>query len=246
MHAPVRRRPLALAIAAVHVTGLAVLAAGTALAEAPVPGATGARPEITVAAVAAAPAVDATVAIAVPPAAPPPPAPSVPVPPAAPLAPALPAPAPPPEEPAAAAPPGPAPALPIERVEQAFVEAVPPAWRAALPVQLRLTDGATSYATSPDLVIIGRTHAEGRWSHLLSVVAHEFGHLVAFRWGSGEYTGAAPAGWPDPGHGPSAEAWADCVAEAFTGIVDPSYGMPPCPQGSLEWTRQWLAAGPPA
>jgi hypothetical protein len=171
----------------------------------------------------------------------------------APQPPAPPAPTPRPEPavepaPVAAPPPaapGPAPVSPQERAEAALAEAVPATWRDALPVSLRIIEGTSSYADGSGEIMVGRYHAEGRWSHLLSVISHEFGHIIAFAHGSGAFAGAAPEGWPDPHHGPSAEAWADCVAQAFTGIVDPSYGMPPCPQPTLDWTAAWLAAGPP-
>ena len=132
-----------------------------------------------------------------------------------------------------------------ERAEAALVEAVPGVWRDALPVTIRIIEGTTSWASTTMELRIGRYHAEGRWSHLVSVIGHEFGHIIAFVHGSHAFDGAAPEGWPDPNHGPPAEAWADCVSEVFTGIVDPSSGMPPCPQPSLQWTANWLAAGPP-
>jgi hypothetical protein len=155
-------------------------------------------------------------------------------------------PAPPPAPvPVTVAPPVPAsPPAPVDlqaRVEQAFADAVPAAWREGLPTTLRVILGSTSYATGPDLIEVGDGPASGSWSHLLSVVAHEFGHLIAFRYGSGEYVGAAPEGWPDPGFAHPAEAWADCVAQAFTGVVDPSYDLPPCPDATLAWTIRWLA-----
>jgi hypothetical protein len=95
---------------------------------------------------------------------------------------------------------------------------------------LKVIAGSTSYASSRGEISIGSYHASGRWSHLESV--------------TGAYGGAPPAGWPDPGWGATAEEWADCVSLAFTGIVDPSYGMPPCDGDSLSWTQSYLAAGP--
>lgn len=162
-------------------------------------------------------------------------------------APATPAPAPSPE-PSPPPPPAPAPVVappaepsPEERIHAALAEAVPGRWRDQIRPHLELIEGSTSWATTPATLSISRTHAEGRWSRLLAVTAHEFGHLIAFAYGTQAYLGAPPEGWPDPGHGDPAEAWADCVAEAFTGIVDPSYSMPPCPPPTLEWTATWLS-----
>ena len=178
----------------------------------------------------------------------PPPAPTVPTEPTEVLVAALvpvPAPAPPLPVPAPApaiAPPLPPASVDLQaRIEQAFVEAVPQSWRDGLPTTLRVIPGSTSYATGPGLIEVGDGPASGSWSHLLSVVAHEFGHLIAFHYGTGEVVGAPPAGWPGAGHPAPAEAWADCVAEAFTGIVDPSYDLPPCAPEALDWTTRWLA-----
>jgi len=146
--------------------------------------------------------------------------------------------------PASLSPPTPT-AGPQERSDAALAEAVPAMWRDALPATVQIIEGSTSYASRSMTIRVGRYHADGPWSHLVSVIGHEFGHLIAFVYGTNEFNGAAPEGWPDPQHGPAAEAWADCVSEVFTGIVDPSYGMPPCPQPTLEWTANWLAAGPP-
>jgi hypothetical protein len=88
---------------------------------------------------------------------------------------------------------------------------------------------------------MGTYHADSSWSHLLSVVAHEFGHQIAYARGTWAYAGAAPEGWPYTGPEP-AEAWADCVAEAFTGIVDPSHGLGACPADARAWTAAWLAS----
>ena len=142
-------------------------------------------------------------------------------------------------------PPPPPPAGSQERSEAALAQAVPAAWRDRLPVTTHIIEGSTSYASRSMTINVSRYHADGRWSHLVSVIGHEFGHIIAYFYGTRAFNGAAPEGWPDPHHGPPAEAWADCVSEVFTEIVDPSYGMPPCPQPTREWTANWLAAGPP-
>lgn len=172
----------------------------------------------------------------------PPPAPEVAAPPttvAPVVAPATTVPPPPPAP--APAPPVAAPVSAADRVAEAFTTAVPASWRTALPVALSVIEGNTSWAHPDGRIEIARVHAEGSWSHLLSVTAHEFGHQVAFRYGSGAYDGAPPDGWPGPDQGDGAEAWADCVAQAFTGIVDPSYDLAPCPQSTVDWTAAWLS-----
>ena len=59
------------------------------------------------------------------------------------------------------------------------------------------------------------------------MLAHEFGHLIAFRYGSQAYVGAPPEGWPAPTHRPE-EAWADCVQRAFTGRASASHDLATC------------------
>lgn len=170
----------------------------------------------------------------------PPPAPSTTAPPPPP-APPLPAPA------AAPAPPAPPPAPPLspaQRVQAAFDASVPAVWRSAITVRLEIIDGSTSWAHPDGRIQVGTAHANGPEARLRATLAHEFGHLIAFRFGSHEYNGAAPEGWPAYSNRPE-EAWADCVSQSFTGIVDPSHGLPPCSGTSLSWTQQWLAQGPP-
>lgn len=222
------------AVAALILTVLLVGSVRVAAAGAPVAGI--AAPEIVAAPVAvSAPTaafVDVPPAVEVPA---PAPVPADPAPPVAPVAPE-PVPTPTPVSP---------PTMTAEqRVSAAFHEAVPARWQQILPVWLRIIDGATSYAQYPDVIEVAQRHVDGTWTHLVSVLSHEFGHLIAFSYGTGAFDGAPPEGWPDPGYAYPAESWADCVAQAFTGIVDPSYGMPACPDGSLEWTRSWLDSVP--
>ena len=131
------------------------------------------------------------------------------------------------------------------RVEAAFADAVPAAWRSAVPVRFELISGSTSWALSNGLMKISDHHATGDYTHLRVVLAHEFGHIVAFRWGTQAFLGAAPDGWPAFGPRPE-EGWADCVAQAFTGVNDPSPGLPSCSGAALTWTADWLASGPSA
>jgi hypothetical protein len=138
----------------------------------------------------------------------------------------------------------PAPVSDLERATSALEASVPAVWRAAVPHRLDVIEGPYSRASTNGLISISTTHAQGSWDVLRMVTAHEFGHLIAFRYGTGEFLGAAPEGWPYSGPHPE-EMWADCVATAFTGLTLPSHGLSPCPSSTLDWTRAWLAAGPP-
>jgi hypothetical protein len=112
-------------------------------------------------------------------------------------------------------------------------------------VRLEIIEGNTSWASPSGVIQISSAHMSGSSAHLRATLAHEFGHLVAFRYGDSAYNGAAPKGWPSYGPRPE-ESWADCVSQAFTGIVDPSHGLPPCSGASLAWTQDWLGQGPAA
>lgn len=168
----------------------------------------------------------------------------------APPPPPSPSPSPPPAPPVTAPPAPPAPPEPVRaspqsRVEQVFHASVPAAWRAVVPARLSVIPGSTSWAWGDDRIEVSRFHAEGSTSHLAVVLTHEFGHLIAFRYGSGAHVGAGPAGWPAATSNP-AEHWADCVQQVFTGTVSPSHGLPACSGDQLAWARQFLNAGPPA
>lgn len=178
------------------------------------------------------------------------PAPAVTPPPAPVAAPApapVPTPAPAPAPAPAAATPAPAPQpaeAPEWRVQRAFEAGVPAVWRAALPTRLEVVPGTTSWAHGSGTISIATSHASADFDHLVDVVAHEFGHLIAFRYGTGGYAGAGPEGWPAPPERPE-EAWADCVQTAFTGRHNPSHGLAPCGGEQLSWAAAWLAVGPP-
>ena len=130
-------------------------------------------------------------------------------------------------------------------MQAAYESSVPGAWRGAIPVRFRIIDGNTSWAWPDGLIEIGSAHANGSESLLRATIAHEFGHLMAFRYGSQAYNGAAPEGWPAYSNRPE-EAWADCVSRALTGIDDPSYRLPSCTGTSLSFTSNWTGAGPAA
>jgi hypothetical protein len=121
---------------------------------------------------------------------------------------------------------------------------VPAVWRAAITVSLEPIAGSTSWGWPSGRIQVSERHYSND-SALRVTVAHEFGHLIAYRYGSQSSSGSAPAGWPAYSNQP-AEAWADCVSRAMTGIDDPSHGLPSCSGASLTWTANWLAAGPGA
>ena len=137
------------------------------------------------------------------------------------------------------------PSTPATRVQMAYESSVPAAWRSAITVRFELIEGNTSWAAHDGTIQIGSVHANGSDALLRATVAHEFGHLVAFRYGSQAFNGAAPDGWPAYSSRPE-EAWADCVSRALSGVNDPSHGLPACGGSSLSWTADWVGAGPGA
>ena len=104
--------------------------------------------------------------------------------------------------------------------------------------------GLTSLSwPAPAKVQVGLGHATGPWPKLRFVMAHEWGHHMAFRYGTHNYLGAPPAGWPGP---QNAELFANCVAEArVPGYWQNVHGVGRCPAAALAWVRTWLAAPPP-
>jgi hypothetical protein len=130
-------------------------------------------------------------------------------------------------------------------VRSAYASAVPGTWRGAIQVRFEIIGGDTSWASPDGLIQVAERHATGNEAVLRALLAHEFGHLVAFGYGSQAFNGAAPEGWPPYSSRPE-EAWADCVSRSFTGIDDPSHGLPSCTGSSLSWASNWLAAGPGA
>lgn len=150
--------------------------------------------------------------------------------------------------PAAPAPtPAPAPApvaapAAVPSAEEVYRQVVPSAWRSVFSVRFEYIGGNTSWASSNGTIKIAEAHRTNR-SELAVTIAHEFGHLIAWRYGTQAYNGAAPEGWPAYSSRPE-EGWSDCVSQVFTGITDPSHGLPACAGSSLSWTRSWLASGP--
>jgi hypothetical protein len=252
-----RRRPVARCLPFLFAAAASLTVAGSAAAliTAP-PGIAGERPADAPVAtdVQANSQPEAVLATAEAVAAPVPPAPTTTstTPPAPAPAPAPPAPAPAPVAPApvvAPAPPAPAPApaplpSPSDRFRAAYEAAVPAAWRAAITVSLEPIAGTTSWGWPSGRIQISERHSATEEA-LRVTIAHEFGHLIAYRYGTQSPSGAPPAGWPAYSSQPL-EAWADCVSRAMTGIDDASHGLPSCSGASLSWTATWLAQGPGA
>lgn len=134
---------------------------------------------------------------------------------------------------------------PLARGNAAMTSAVPTAWHDALPVTLAQISGTTSLSYTDGRIEMGTYHLTGPWDHLQDVSAHEFGHQIAYNYGTQAELGAAPEGWPSSGSTP-VERWADCVSRSFSGIASGSHGMSPCDGASYTWAFDWLAPGPSA
>ncbi len=131
----------------------------------------------------------------------------------------------------------------LQQILAPYNTSVPSVWRNAITVSFEVIPGNASYAWPSGRIQVSLTHVLGGLPQLRTTLAHEFGHLIAYRYGSQARAGAPPSGWPYSGSQPN-EAWADCVAQVFTGIADASHGLPLCPAATLAWTSTWLAAGP--
>lgn len=122
---------------------------------------------------------------------------------------------------------------------------MPAVWRNRFPwVRFQMTDGNTR--TNASTYIWVNPEVLDPPALLGYALAHEFGHKIAYRFGTGAYFGAPPAGWPESG-GDDSEAWADCVASAFGhgGVSAPHYPGSHCSGDRLAFARSFLAAGPP-
>lgn len=122
-------------------------------------------------------------------------------------------------------------------------EVIPARWLAVLPVSVEVIPGKTSWSSWDGLIQIGDWHLFHAVDRAKNTLAHEWGHQVAWHYGTDAYNGAPPAGFPYSGALPQ-EQWADCVAEALTGTSYPSGGLGRCPGPALGFTQQFLAAGP--
>src|SRR3546814_13324592 len=115
-------------------------------------------------------------------------------------------------------------------VRRAFASALPAAWRSAIPVRLDVIPGYMSSASSSGTIQVSQGHINAGPAIVRAVLAHEFGHLLAFRYGSQAITGAAPPASPYSSPRPE-QARAARVRPAFTGLVSPSPRLPDCGGG---------------
>jgi hypothetical protein len=82
-----------------------------------------------------------------------------------------------------------------------------------LASNLEVIPGDTSWATTSGTIRVGQWHVDQGGSILCWTLAHEDGHLWAFRYGSQAYLGAPPEGFASG----DVETWADCYALVLTG-----------------------------
>jgi hypothetical protein len=141
----------------------------------------------------------------------------------------------------------PPPAVPEVSVGQALAvlgEVVPANWAGVVPAELSVIDGSTSLAVeAPAEIRIGRNHFVS-FDKLRFVLAHEWAHHVAFRFGDAAAGfGYGPVGFDAAGEHP-AEKWANCVAEALTGSFVGTHGLSRCTPGQLAFVSDFLDAGP--
>lgn len=113
------------------------------------------------------------------------------------------------------APPAPPPAPPAA---PAPAEAPAPAidlWACAqgLATSIEVIPGDTSLARTDGTILVSQWHIDQGQATVCSAVAHEAGHLYAYRYGPGSPLGAPPTAFysRDPEH------WADCAAAVWTG-----------------------------
>lgn len=137
----------------------------------------------------------------------------------------------------------PAPAASSEYALSLVQQIVPAAWLAAVPVHIDVIPGKTSWSSFGGLIEVGDWQLTSSVGRAKFTLAHEWGHQLAWRFGTDVYNGAAPAGFPYVGPSPE-EQWADCVAQAFLGLSYPSGGLGACPGDSLSFARTFLNAGP--
>ncbi|WP_127506303.1 hypothetical protein [Actinoplanes solisilvae] len=131
------------------------------------------------------------------------------------------------------------------RANSALQSVVPGAWRNAIPNAraTRLISGKSSTSAYRMGIWVSRFHAAKPAPLLRHTMAHEFGHHIAFYYGSQVVYGAAPTGFPQGVT--SVETWADCVASAFSGVDKHGTNVKKhCSRAGLRWTKAWLSKGP--
>ena len=133
------------------------------------------------------------------------------------------------------------------RANSALQSVVPAAWRKAIPSAraTRLISGNSSTSAYRMGIWVSRFHAGKSTPMLRSTMAHEFGHHIAFYYGSQVVYGAAPKGFPQGVT--SIETWADCVGVALSGVDNHGSNVKKhCSKAGLRWTKAWLKKGPAA
>ena len=133
------------------------------------------------------------------------------------------------------------------RANSALQSVVPRAWLNAIPSAraTRLISGKSSTSAYRQGIWVSRFHAAKSMPLLRNTMAHEFGHHIAFFYGSQVIYGAAPRGFPQGVT--SVETWADCVAAAFSGLDKHGTNVRKhCSKKGLRWTKAWLKKGPAA
>jgi hypothetical protein len=141
------------------------------------------------------------------------------------------------QQPAAAATP--------DYARQLLATTVPARWLAAIPVSFEVIAGKTSWSSFSGLIQVGDWQLTHSVADAKFTLVHEFGHLIAWHYGTDAFNGAGPAGFPYTGQMPE-EMWADCVATAFTGTSYPTRPLSGCPSDALAFTSRFLASGPGA
>ena len=133
------------------------------------------------------------------------------------------------------------------RANRALRSVVPAAWRNAIPDAraTRIISGRSSTSAYRSGIWVSRFHAARSARSLRHTMAHEFGHHIAFYYGSQVIYGAAPTGFPQGVT--SVETWADCVAVALSGVDRHGTNVKKhCSKTGLRWTKAWLKKGPAA
>lgn len=133
------------------------------------------------------------------------------------------------------------------RANSALQSVVPSNWRNAIPSAraTKLISGRSTTSAYRKGIWVSRFHATESTPLLRHTMAHEFGHHIAFFYGSQVVYGAAPTGFPQGVT--SVETWADCVAVALSGVNKNGTNVKKhCNGTGLRWTKAWLKKGPAA
>lgn len=108
------------------------------------------------------------------------------------------------------------------RLDWAVMVAIPPDWRAEVPVVWQIGhagSGQLAVSYKEGRSVLSPRVIRGSAELLLSTVAHEMGHQIAFQMVE-PFNGFPPQGFMDRADGYFSnirEGWADCVSRVFTG-----------------------------